>query len=282
MDDERTIRKLAQRWLKRAGYDVRVACNGQEAVAAVRDAPECVGVMMDIVMMPMDGVEACTTLRSQGCVVPVVAMTSNCAQADIERYRQAGFNGLLPKPFKAAHIVEAVQFCQAASRPPTKWWQSRGNIHEVEPENAAAVLVVDDDRVSRRLAQRWVKRTGLQAVVASTGSEALTALASNPQVAGVMLDLNMAPMDGFEVCKRIRAQGLEIPVVAVTGSDDPDTRRRVQEAGFNGMLPKPASAASVGTWCKSLPPPPAPAATPAPTPAEPTPADATTAPAAAE
>ena len=256
VDDERTIRKLAQRWLKRAGFDVRVACNGAEAVEAVEAVGSCAGVMMDIVMMPMDGVAACVELRSRGITVPIIAMTSNCSGTDVERYKASGFNGLLPKPFKSADITRAVRAAQQAARPMPGWWTpplDGGTTPQHRPtQQSGTVLIVDDDAISRRLAQRWVKRGGFRAVAAASGEEALKRFGELTDVVGVTLDLSMEPMDGFEVCRRLRALNASIPIVAVTGTDDAATRARVEQCGFSGILPKPASADTMAAWCKSL------------------------------
>ena len=57
----------------------------------------------------------------------------------------------------------------------------------------------------------------------------------------VFLDISMPRMDGYEVCRRVRAQpwGKDIVVIALTGWGQEDDRRRSEEAGFNGHLVKP-------------------------------------------
>ena len=87
---------------------------------------------------------------------------------------------------------------------------------------------------SNRSARKCARRT--------TGREALEIVAEfAPAV--VLLDIGMPGMDGYEVARRIRAQGMpERPtLIALTGWGQDDDRRRAREAGFDHHLVKPAN-----------------------------------------
>ena len=74
-----------------------------------------------------------------------------------------------------------------------------------------------------------------------TGPTALAAaLADRPDV--ILLDIGLPGLDGFEVAKRIRQEPLlhDIVLVAVTGYRPAEDRQRMQEAGFDHYLVKPA------------------------------------------
>jgi CheY-like chemotaxis protein len=67
--------------------------------------------------------------------------------------------------------------------------------------------------------------------------------ASPPEV--VLLDLGMPGMDGFEVARQVRNDGLGVLLVALTGWGQEEDRRRTRAAGFDHHLVKPADPAEL-------------------------------------
>jgi CheY-like chemotaxis protein len=105
---------------------------------------------------------------------------------------------------------------------------------------AAAVLVVDDDPINRRLLCTRVEKEGHRAETASNGVEALERLAGEPFDV-VLLDLEMPELDGYQTLARIGADERlrHIPVVMVSGVDDFDAVLRCIAAGATDYLLKP-------------------------------------------
>ncbi len=83
--------------LQQAGVDFVLVENGHKAVQKVLDEPFDL-IFMDMQMPVMGGEEATRLIRHAGVEVPVIAVTANVMTADLERYKQAGCNGLLGKP----------------------------------------------------------------------------------------------------------------------------------------------------------------------------------------
>jgi signal transduction histidine kinase len=109
------------------------------------------------------------------------------------------------------------------------------------------ILVVDDDRVNRKVARALLEKAGCLASVAEDGSQALERLREG-EYNLLLLDLHMPGLDGFEVAKAIRSPGQDgaanaeragIPIVAMTADALQDVRRRCLEAGMNGVVTKP-------------------------------------------
>ena len=99
--------RLLSAYLKQAGLSVTVASDGREAVelAMKRDFDL---VLMDIQMPVMDGVAATTMLRAAGFAQPIVALTANVMKADVQRYRDAGCNGVLAKPIDRDQFYQMI------------------------------------------------------------------------------------------------------------------------------------------------------------------------------
>ena len=67
------------------------------------------------------------------------------------------------------------------------------------------VLVLEDEENIRSFVVINLKRAGYETIEAGTGEEALAALKANPSIKVALLDIMLPGIDGFEVCRRIRA-----------------------------------------------------------------------------
>ena len=102
------------------------------------------------------------------------------------------------------------------------------------------VLVVDDVATNRLLLRAKLSSAYYDVVVAENGTQALE-MARGEQPDMVMLDVMMPDMDGFQVCKTLKAaeETAHIPVIMVTALDTPEERIRGLEAGADDFLSKP-------------------------------------------
>ena len=78
------------------------------------------------------------------------------------------------------------------------------------------VLILEDKVSIRSFVVINLKRAGYEAIEAGTGMEALEQLKNNPDVGVAILDVMLPDMDGFEVCRRIRANSKQIGVMMLT------------------------------------------------------------------
>jgi class 3 adenylate cyclase/CheY-like chemotaxis protein len=107
------------------------------------------------------------------------------------------------------------------------------------PAADPVVLVVDDLSANLRLMEAVLAPRGHQVILAGSGAEALDILSSQ-DVDIVLLDILMPDMDGYEVCRRIRAdqRTAYLPVVMVTASGDQEKVNAI-EAGADDFVAKP-------------------------------------------
>lgn len=78
------------------------------------------------------------------------------------------------------------------------------------------VLVLEDEANIRSFVVINLKRAGYEAIEAETGEEALAQLKRNPDIKVALLDIMLPDMDGFEVCRRIRASDSNIGIIMLT------------------------------------------------------------------
>ncbi len=105
------------------------------------------------------------------------------------------------------------------------------------------ILVCEDQDSIRRMIEALVQARGYQVTAVASGAKALdVALTSPPDL--VLLDLMLpGQYDGFEVCRRLRADSTTrtIPVVIISALDDDDSRARATQAGATAYYTKPFS-----------------------------------------
>ncbi len=101
------------------------------------------------------------------------------------------------------------------------------------------LLVVDDDPIDRMAVRRAIAVTGLGATVdeAPDAETALAALAALPADC-VLLDYQLPGRSGLELLKDIRRRGLDVPVIMLTGTSDPETAVALMKAGAADFLTK--------------------------------------------
>jgi two-component system, cell cycle response regulator len=111
------------------------------------------------------------------------------------------------------------------------------------PQGRGKVLVVDDVEANRELLSQDLEEEGFEVASVASGPECLRAARANPPHV-ILLDIQMAGMDGIETCGRLKADPstMHIPVLFVTANRaDDETAVRALEAGGNDFLPKPYS-----------------------------------------
>ena len=110
------------------------------------------------------------------------------------------------------------------------------------PAFPLAILVAEDNHVSRLLAGQLLKREGHTVTEALTGLEAVT-LYERGTFDLILMDIQMPDMDGFEataeIRERERATGEHVPIIAVTAHAIKGDRERCLEAGMDDYLSKP-------------------------------------------
>jgi len=113
------------------------------------------------------------------------------------------------------------------------------------------VLIADDNPINRRAARTFLERAGCEVTTAQDGQEAIDLLLGMAFDV-VLMDCQMPRLDGLEATRRLRqlekdgnlADGTAepLPILALTASSDAEDRAAAEEAGMDGLLPKPFAA----------------------------------------
>jgi CheY-like chemotaxis protein/class 3 adenylate cyclase len=118
--------------------------------------------------------------------------------------------------------------------------------------SSGRVLVVDDVARNIRLLEALLRPEGYEVTAASSGTEALARVVDgSPDV--VLLDIRMPDLDGYEVCRRIRADPEHefLPIIMVTSAED-EERVRALDAGADDFVAKPLNPPELLARVRSL------------------------------
>jgi two-component system OmpR family response regulator len=118
-------------------------------------------------------------------------------------------------------------------------------------DHNAKILVVDDEEALSDLVSSALRFAGYTVHSESNGFDALrSAKTKTPDL--IVLDVNMPELDGFEVCRRLRRDGIQIPVIFLTARDDIDDLRIGFRQGGDDYLTKPFSLEELGLRIEAL------------------------------
>ncbi len=227
-EDNPQNQRVATRFLESAGARVEIALDGQAAVDMAAKTRYDV-ILMDLQMPVLYGRQAAVAIRDaehrrNDEPVPIVAFTAHAVEGVRQECLAAGMNDYIVKPISGRDLVDTVH----------RWVDRR-----------PAVLVADDASAVRDLLKLRLRDT-YRIVQATNGQEALEQFARQP-IALVLLDLNMPVLDGYATAAaiRLRDDGQQVPIVALTGADGQEARDRARAAGCTMHLVKPVRLATL-------------------------------------
>lgn len=102
------------------------------------------------------------------------------------------------------------------------------------------IAIVDDDESVRKALQRLLRSAGMAAKTFPTGEEFLASFPTNRPTC-VVLDLHMPRVTGFDVLERMAQDGIDVPVIIITGHDSSEAYERAMAAGASVCLRKPVN-----------------------------------------
>ena len=115
------------------------------------------------------------------------------------------------------------------------------------------ILIVDDDKTTRKLLSLYLKGSGFEVVTAENGLNALEKLGSDTFQL-VLTDLNMPYMDGIEFLKAMKSNPgtSHIPALMLTTETDEEEKQRAISAGADGYLSKPVTSEVVAARIRKM------------------------------
>jgi len=250
VDDNAINRRVLVEQLGRHGIECVQAESGAEALAlldaAGADGPRFDLALLDFQMPAMDGGLLTAELRCRPAYEDLPVVIASSVQDALEPLllRELEIGKLLVKPVRESRLLEAIAEVVA---PRASDERAAAAAADAAPPAAPVavgcrVLLVEDNPINRRLAERVLAKLGCRVQIATNGEEAVEVAAAETFDL-ILMDVQMPVMDGYEATDRIREleqeRGARTPIVAVTANALERDEERCLAAGMDDYLAKP-------------------------------------------
>ncbi len=212
VDDDRDVADTLAYIIKRSGYSVIVAYDGETAIRYATDH-EFDFAFMDIMLPGIDGAESLVRIRQLRPHIQAYMMTGYSARESKAKAIEAGAIDILCKPVMPEDILG--KLCKA---------------------DKGTVLIADDDPIFAEMVSSTLQTAGWHVRTAETGLQAVD-IASRGGISALVLDLSMPALNGVEVCQELKRRGIELPIIVA--SSDGNGRRLFDDQNIQGFLQKP-------------------------------------------
>jgi len=221
---------------------------GAGALSTLREAP-CDCVVLDLRLPDMTGFEVLDQIRNDEALsnVPVVVFTGRelSAEEDAELHTMA--RSIVVKGVESPErlLDETALFLhRVITELPVEKQRMLEKLNSSDEDLIGkTALLVDDDARNIFALSSVLERRGMKVLTATTGSEAVTLVESNPEIAIVLMDIMMPQMDGYQTIGVIRENPAfaRLPIIALTAKAMKGDREKCLEAGASDYLAKPVN-----------------------------------------
>ena len=221
---------------------------GAGALVALRENPwDC--VVLDLRLPDMSGFEVLDKIRNDTALanVPVVVFTGRelSAEEDAELHTMA--RSIVVKGVESPErlLDETSLFLhRVITELPIEKQRMLEKLNSSDDDLIGkTALLVDDDARNIFALSSVLERRGMKVLTATTGSEAVALVESNPEIAIVLMDIMMPQMDGYQTIGAIRQDPSlsRLPIIALTAKAMKGDREKCLEAGASDYLAKPVN-----------------------------------------
>jgi CheY-like chemotaxis protein len=250
VDDNDTNRRILHTMVERWGMKATSVCDGEQALVELSAADginESYGLVLTDMHMPkMDGFGLVVHIkeRSKHSTPTIMMLTSGGRRGDVARCQELGIGAYLQKPIRPAELHQAItRVLQTKQDSPPATIVTPYSLRRKDDRwKGLHILLAEDNLVNQKVATRLLERRGHRVVLATTGEEALAALAQQ-SFDLVLMDVHMPGTDGIQTTLRIRERekltGLHQTVIAMTALAMKGDRDRCIASGMDGYLSKP-------------------------------------------
>lgn len=285
VDDNENNLEIMAHLLEGAGMKVIKENLPNRTVTIIRENyekgdPVHIGII-DILMPGLSGYDIARQIRKLDPPLdnlPLLAFSS-ATMSRSRKYKEAGFDGFLPKPIRKTKLLKMLERLlgestpdakplpvnttetQATTEPAEKKKPTRSTPiitrHTIteEAKHSTHILLVEDNAINQKLANFMLTRAGYRVSLAENGVEAVEIVKNNPhQFDMIFMDIQMPLMNGLDATRTLREMGFnDLPIIAMTAQSMKGDREKCLDAGMNDYIAKPIKREQVfemvKKWC---------------------------------
>jgi len=251
VDDNATNRKVIMGQLVLCQMDAVCASSADEALTLMRQAASAGrpfgAAILDHQMPGYDGARLGKTINGDPTlrITRLILLTSSGQRGDGQLFADLGFAGYLLKPVTQRDLIDCMTIVLGVR---AECWHeksqpivTRHRLRAQRTQEARRILLAEDNAVNQKVACRMLEKLGYRVDVAGDGQATVDAWVSG-RYDLILMDCQMPTMDGYEATRTIRsreANGLRIPIVALTADAMKGADDKCQAAGMDDYLTKP-------------------------------------------
>ncbi len=239
VEDEEALAEVLSAKLKKEGYDIEVAYNGEEGLAKLkRYQPDL--MLLDIVMPKMDGYEVLEKMNEENIKIPVIIISNSGQPVELEKTKKLGaVDFLIKTQFDPNEVITKIKnYLAKDSRDEAIKAQENPRLDQ---RLGSKVLIVEDDSFLREICVKKLLKEGFTVYEAADGEQAIAEIEKiKPDI--VLLDIILPTVDGFEVLKSIRENKdkklSQVPIFMLSNLGQESDIKKAMELGANDYLIK--------------------------------------------
>ncbi len=236
-----TCRRAWQQILTDTGFEV-ITVPSLYDIPLIFDTDQ--GDKIDIILADLGDapdlfVQMVSTLHTKNIDRPFILSLTDSQTAFNQKAKDMGVEFFLPKPFKQQDLV--ITAAQALSL-----LERHSPVFQAQPLSlpnfhGAKILVAEDNRINQKVISEILTNARCEVILAGNGQQAVDLLEKDPDIACILMDLQMPIMDGMQATSIIREQSShrEIPIIALTAHSISGDREKCLQAGMDDYVSKP-------------------------------------------
>jgi DNA-binding response OmpR family regulator len=248
IEDEQSLLDLLSAKLKKEGYTVDFATDGEEGLKKIEEfKPDL--ILLDIVMPKIDGYEVLETLHSQNSKTPVIIISNSGQPVEIEKTKKLGaVDHLIKTEFSPLDVLNKVRdyldsgSAEGEGERPREKKKAEPRAKKSEGKDVGIkVVLVEDDPFLREICSKKLTKEGYTVYEAIDGEQAMENITQvKPDI--ILLDIILPAVDGFQILHQIRtnedAKVAKTPVIMLSNLGQDDDIKKAKDMGADDYLVK--------------------------------------------
>lgn len=237
------LARSLQMQLQQLGFQVETTCNAGDAVATLdRQLANRQPVQLAVIdsdLTDPDGYLLTGTLKQQSRYADtrMIALQGG-ARPVSDQTDQGEMSATLTKPVRSRQLKAVLSTLFPQNHPIGTRLVTSVADHNPAADTSRRILLVEDNLQTQALVKLMLESHGHEVCLATDGNECLSSI-EQASYDLIFMDCQMPGMDGFEATRRLRAQGLQTPIIALTAKAMPGDAELCYQAGMNDYLTKP-------------------------------------------
>lgn len=246
VEDDELQRESIKELIGDGDVNITAVGTGKEALQELEDSSyDC--MVLDLGLGDMSGFELLECIRKSETAarVPIIIYTGRDLTRDEEKELSRYAESIIIKGVKSPErlLDESALFLHRVEANLPE--EQRGMLKMIHDKEAIlsgkTMLLVDDDMRNVFALSNVLEEKGMEVIIARNGLESLEKLKEESNIDGVLMDIMMLKMDGYEAMREIRKQSkfAKLPIIALTAKAMKGDRSKCIEAGASDYLAKP-------------------------------------------